>query len=104
MARERPKRWLRFSLATLLVLITFCAVGLAWLNDRRQLQKKIEQLEANLTETQQALVNAKSSQFGSVQGFGPLPLRYESPLPTAEEWNSGRSLGRPWPSEQPSRR
>ncbi|MAD80711.1 MAG: hypothetical protein QGG71_08835 [Pirellulaceae bacterium] len=94
MARERPKRWLRFSLATLLVLTAFCAVGLSWLSDRRQLLKKIESLEANLAETQQALVRAK----GRPRVLS-VPSHSYAPLPPAEEWNSGLSRGRPWPSE-----
>ena len=46
MAKERPSRWLQLSMSTLFVVLTFCAVGLAWLNDRRQLLEKIEELEA----------------------------------------------------------
>ena len=96
MAKERPKRWLRFSLTTLLVLTAFCAIGLAWLNDRRQLQKKIELLESNLAETQQKLVRAMRPPLSVRRSL----IRRYDPLPSAEEWNSGRSAGRAWPSEQ----
>ena len=47
-------------MSTLFVLLTFCAVGLAWLNDRRQLLEKIEQLEAFRTEV---LVEALSKRL-----------------------------------------
>ena len=95
MTKERPKRWWRFSLATLLVLTAFCALGLAWLNESRQLKKKIERLESKLAETQQALIRAQRSTVVFLRSS----RRYD-PLPSAEEWNSGRSRGRPWPSEQ----
>ncbi len=118
MAKERQKRWIRYSIAALLVLTAFYAIGMQahrnrLLKELRFVEAELERVEAERDDLRperklavsQELDRSKitlpetiievhtiSSPRDHTNFLGrPDRLRYELPLPPAEEWNSGRS-------------
>jgi hypothetical protein len=72
-------------------------IGLAWLNDRRQLLQKIERLESDSLERQWIRLKMIEQ---SILRISDSPIGRYDPLVSDEEWNLWRLQGRPWPSEQ----